>query len=193
MRPTLKTPPAADVVDLETFKAHLRLDGIAEDGLARTYLDAAVSRLDGWNGVLGRCLINQVWSFDLDGWYREQRLPFPDVSAVVVKYLDGEEAEQTLAASEYDVIEDAQGCVLVMRDGFAAHDLAPLHPRPVTIEVTAGFGETGDDVPAALRSAVMLLGGHLYHNRENVVTGTTATEMPFGVSVLIAPWRMVGI
>lgn len=42
----------------------------------------------------------------------------------------------------------------------------------------------------AVVSAVMLLGAHLYENREGVVTGTIATALPLSVQFLLAPYRV---
>lgn len=56
-------------------------------------------------------------------------------------------------------------------------------------------GSAGDDpivVNDAIRAAVLLLAGHLYRNREDVITGTIATKMPMGAHTLLWPHR-VGI
>lgn len=42
----------------------------------------------------------------------------------------------------------------------------------------------------AVTSAIMLLGAHLYENREGVVTGTIATALPLSVQFLLAPHRV---
>lgn len=45
-------------------------------------------------------------------------------------------------------------------------------------------------LPAALREAVLQLAAHLFANREAVLVGVSASEMPFGVIDLIRPWRV---
>ena len=57
----------------------------------------------------------------------------------------------------------------------------------VRVEFTAGYA--AGKCPPALKSAVLLMIGHLYANREAVVTGTIATSLPLGVEALCAPYR----
>jgi hypothetical protein len=52
--------------------------------------------------------------------------------------------------------------------------------------------EAGDHpmvVDDLIRSAVLLVAGHLYANREEVITGTIATRMPVGAEYLLMPHR----
>lgn len=44
----------------------------------------------------------------------------------------------------------------------------------------------------AIRAAILLLAGHLYRNREEVVTGQTVAQLPVGAHALLWPYR-VGI
>lgn len=45
-------------------------------------------------------------------------------------------------------------------------------------------------VNAAIEAACLLKLGHLFANREEVVTGTTATELPLASKSLLAPYRI---
>lgn len=40
-----------------------------------------------------------------------------------------------------------------------------------------------------VRAAMLFILGHLYANREDVITGTTATDIPMGSRSLLAPYR----
>ncbi|MCX0499734.1 head-tail connector protein [Erwinia billingiae] len=44
-----------------------------------------------------------------------------------------------------------------------------------------------------IRSAMLLLIGHWYSNREAVVIGQTATEVPFAVEALLQPHKIYGV
>lgn len=48
---------------------------------------------------------------------------------------------------------------------------------------------TYDPVPAPLQEAVAQLAAHFYENREAVVTGTIATELPWGVGSILDAYR----
>lgn len=77
------TPPAAPVVSLLDMKEHLRVLHDDEDILIQSLTDAAVSWLDGWDGVLGRCIMPQTWRIspaDLGAGFR-----LPDASEVVAE------------------------------------------------------------------------------------------------------------
>lgn len=81
MTPTRVTPPAGPVVSLADLKAHLRVVGDHDDAQITALEAACVAHLDGWRGVLGRCILPQQWQVSYPGagvW----PLPFPDVTAV---------------------------------------------------------------------------------------------------------------
>lgn len=44
-------------------------------------------------------------------------------------------------------------------------------------------------VNGAIRSAILLLCGHLYANREDVVTGASVSRIPMGARELLLPYR----
>lgn len=74
--------PTDDVVPLDDLKEHLRVSHDDEDLLIQGLADAATSWLDGWGGVLGRCIMPQTWRIapeDLAAGFR-----LPDASTVVV-------------------------------------------------------------------------------------------------------------
>lgn len=81
--PVRVTAPSAPVVVLSDLKAHLRVDGTDSDAMIEGLEKVAVAHLDGYRGILGRCIHSQEWSvtYDAAGTYR---LPLPDVSAIVV-------------------------------------------------------------------------------------------------------------
>lgn len=80
------TPPTAQVVTLQDMKEHLRVLHDDEDMLIQSLTDAAVSWMDGWDGVLGRCIMPQTWRIspaDLVAGFR-----LPDANDVVAE-IDG--------------------------------------------------------------------------------------------------------
>jgi uncharacterized phiE125 gp8 family phage protein len=61
----------------------------------------------------------------------------------------------------------------------------------VTVTYVAGYGPAGDDVPAAIRHAMLLLIGHWYEHRESVVVGGNPVQVPLAVQALLRPYRRV--
>jgi hypothetical protein len=59
--------------------------------------------------------------------------------------------------------------------------------------VTADIGYAAGEEPGALRQAVLWLCDHFYDNRNPVVIGTIANELPQGVQELLAPFRRMSV
>ena len=193
-RPIRTSAPSVKPVSLEEAKQHCRVDTNEDDTVITAFIEAAVTHLDGWSGVLGRCLINQGWRLSFTGWpaCRSIRLPFPDVSDATVKYFDVDNVERTVDASLFERVEDERGAVIEFRDGFASPAVFTDRAAAVTVEFIAGYGPAGGDVPQAIRTAISLMIAHWYNHREVAVEGQSS-EVPFGASLLIAPFRRIGI
>jgi len=192
-RPVLVTPPATPPVSWEEADAHLRLDGDAgQKPLVEALIVAATAHLDGWTGILGRCLVEQTWRQDFDCFSPCLRLPLGPVLAVgSVKWRNADGQESTVGSASYTLITDAGGRSRVrFKDSFAPPaDLDEV--AAVSVTYTAGYPTVGgvSTVPAAIKQAILLHIGHLYKNREAVNAGGAATELPLAYAALIAPYR----
>lgn len=197
LKPALVTPPAAPPVTLSEAKAHLRVEHSEDDTMITAMIAAAVSYLDGWTGILGRCLMPQAWRFDFARFPcdRTIRLGFPGMvsagdDAPVVTYLDSAGAEQTLVATAYHTVEDALGSVLRLASG-AAWPSTACHPAAVSVTATFGYPDAAA-VPPAIKAAILLVTGDLYRNRETTGVGSgTIGAIPMSTTVdnLLAPYR----
>ncbi|KRV76386.1 head-tail connector protein [Pseudomonas citronellolis] len=61
------------------------------------------------------------------------------------------------------------------------------------LDAAVAAGEAGDRplvINDSIRAACLLILGHLYGNREDVVIGTIATAIPQGSRVLMTPYRI---
>ncbi|MDP2358014.1 MAG: head-tail connector protein [Beijerinckiaceae bacterium] len=187
--PVLVTPPAAPPVSLEEAKAHLRVDHDEENALIEALIAAATAHLDGWTGILGRCLVTQTWRQDLREFPAGGtiRLPFPAPGSVSVTYYDAANAEQTLAPSAYHVLDDIRGGAIELA---ASASWPAVYDRPDAVSVTfnAGYG-AGNAVPAALKAAIKLMIGDLYMNRETVAKTGVSVPMSTAAHMLIASYR----
>jgi uncharacterized phiE125 gp8 family phage protein len=186
----LTSGPAEEPVSLAEAKAHLRIDGTAEDTLIGSLV--VTSRLH-IEAALGLALITQSWSHFIDVWPRgsELALPLRPVQAVTAVQLYGEnESVETLAPETYFLDGAASPARLVRRGGLA-------WPKPrriansIEIAFTAGFGSAGADVPAPIRQAILLLIAHWYEHREPVEVGAAHAPVPPMVSELLQPYRLV--
>jgi uncharacterized phiE125 gp8 family phage protein len=188
LRPVRMTGPSGALVTLADVRHHLQ-SPMEDDYLLQRCIDAATARLDGYTGILGRCLLSQDWALSFCDFDTTLRLPFPDVSAIVsVKYFDEAGAEQTVAGSEYQLYNDARGGFVWFRPEFSPPALAE-RPDAVTVRFTAGYGMAAD-VPANIRFAIEMMAGQLYDSGAGTESGATAAVPP-AVQNLIAPHRRV--
>lgn len=190
--PILVTPPAQRIVSLAEAKAHCRVDHAEDDGLLSAAILAAEAHLDGWAGVLGRCLVSQEWRQLWRGFPAGPLLPlpFPNVTTAAVTYVDPAGAEQTLSASAYHLITTPQAAALELADGLSWPDVA-ARPDAVRVTFTAGYDADPARVPAPIRSAALLIVGDLHRTREGQVSDRMKDNP--AVMMLLTPYRRVGI
>ena len=185
--PVRTVAPTETPITVGELKEHVRQTGDDENDTLSAMIDAATAYLDGYSGVLGRCLVTQTWAQSFDGFPDgdDLRLPFPDVAAVTVTYRDDADVLQTLSASSYRLAADALGSKVALDDD-ATWPTTAIRPDAVTVTMTAGYG-AASAVPAILKHAVKTLAAAMYEGREGQMTGSPAFDM------WIAPFRRAGM
>lgn len=184
--PVLTAPPARALVDVRTAREHLRLSSTDEDWLVSELIQAAYQYLDGWGGILGRCIEPQTWRTTSAG-FSSCDLPFPDVQDVVVKYLDPAGVEQTLATSAYRFGNDGSGAgaasaYVAFDPGFSFPAIADRSDA-VRIDGTYGF-PPGTNI-RGIKAAMLMLIAYWFDVRDG------SAAMPPAVCALLAPFRQV--
>ncbi|AZN72746.1 hypothetical protein D5400_16990 [Georhizobium profundi] len=199
--PVRISAPTEAPVTLDEVKAHLRVverddAGNAlqheDDALIQSYIDAAVSHLDGWSGVLGRCLVEQTWRADFAAFTQCMRLPLaPVLSIASVRYRLPDGTISTVAADNYALELQGGGSALVWFKSKFSRPSNLYERRPVSIEFVAGYG-VASNVPAALKHAIMMMVAHWYQHAE-AVGQVSFEELPFAVSALTSPFRRISL
>ncbi len=189
--PIRTVAPATYPVTAAEVKAQLQIDSgdTTWDTLIDNLIAAATSYLDGYSGILGRCIISQTWEARFGCFESEFELPFPDVSAVVVKYYDASDTLQTYSSSYYQLVQEACGSVVSVYLTSTWPAVTLNREDKVVITMTVGYSS----VPAAIKQAILLMVGHWFANRETVNVGNIVSELPFGATALLAPYRRVGV
>lgn len=214
-RPVLVTPPVIKPVSLAEVKAALDIGYTAKDDLINGLIAAATSYLDGWTGILGRCLCEQTWRQDFDDFRSCLRLPlFPVSSVSSIRYVDTSGVQQTIGGGSYTLREDALGAYVRFATDFS---FPPLNTEgaAVSIEYVAGYLDTPavdaveadpaadppveavaaaprlSNVPAAIKQAMLLMIRQWFDNPSAVNVGTIVSPMPFAVDALLAPYRRI--
>ncbi len=193
-------PPVDAVVSLDEAKAHMRVDHDDDDDYIESLVAVATATIDGPNGWLGRCLVEQTLEWRGQGFGPfDGRLPYPPVSEIEsVKYDDGAGTEQTVPDTDYRLVGQPNQPRLVLAYG-ASWPSARCQDESVRIRYTAGWpveteGEGEDAVttwtgPAPIKHAILMMVSELYENRE-VATDAPRTELPFAVTALLSTFRV---
>ncbi|WP_434774718.1 head-tail connector protein [Pseudomonas oryzihabitans] len=105
--------------------------------------------------------------------------------------LDAAQAEVPAAISStrirYEHAVAAADVVVDLNDRQGARDRAAQAFADARAEVE--MKARGVVINSAIQAACLLILGHLFANREDVVTGTISTEIPMGSRHLLAPFR----
>ncbi|MGQ3041108.1 MAG: head-tail connector protein [Brevundimonas sp.] len=185
--PVRTVAPAQTPVTLAEAKAHCRVDHSDEDSLITSLIGAAVAELDGWAGSLGRCLVTQTWAQDFDGFPLRLRLPLPAATIVSVTYVDTDGSAQTLAEDRYELRRDALGSFV---EPAFSYSWPAVRAQSASVTVTFTAGASAADVPASIKTAILLRVADLYQNREAV--GAELKPSPT-IRALLAPFTAAGL
>ena len=194
-------PPVIPVISLDEMKQHLRVDFSDDDALIEAITAAATEEVDGIAGI-GRALMEQTWDLYLDGFYPNGCLapitiPFPPLIEVEsVKYFDDDNAQQTLPTSGYEVV-GAGGhspAELRLADGESWPSVY-ARAEPVIVRFRAGYVQTSASpqsgvVPWKIIAAIKMIAGTLYAQRETLVIGQSAVEIPWAAEKLLKNFRV---
>ncbi len=158
------SPPPAAAVSLDAAKVFLRVDHEDEDALIADLIDVAARQIE------ARCGVSLIT--------RRQRLTKAASAAGV--YLT------RYPILSIDAVRDGENALPIDADLRARPVLVRTQSRgTLTVDFTAGYGETPADIPTPLRQGVMLLLAHLYEFR----VGNPPPGFPMMVDALIQPYR----
>ena len=184
----MTSAPALEPVTLSEVKAHLRIDGAADDALLQSLI--VTSRLH-IESALAIALITQSWRLFIDRWPTVQRitLPLRPVQAVVHVKLWQRDGASVLLPPTAFLLDGLGNPARLVADGLMPISEPEVPVNGIEIAFTAGFGAAPGDVPATIRHALLLLIAHWYEHREPVEIGAALNAVPVMVSDLLHPYR----
>lgn len=194
----LITAPTAEPIDLGALKQHLRVEHGEDDGLILTVAQAAREFCETYTR---RFFMSQVWERTLNYFPGAIGLPYPPLQEVVsVTFVDGEGVLQTWADDQYTVDVNGDFAKVYPAYGVVYPTSIRDQPGAIKVQFRVGYGDVPETVaapaaattPAAARQAIKLIVGDLYKNREESVTGSTITAIPFAARVLLSTLRVSG-
>lgn len=185
----LSVQPAQEPVDLDTAKAHLRIDGDDDDAMLMSLITAARMMAE---QITGRALITQTWLYKINEWPTGSLvLPKPPVQSVTsISYIDSAGDSQVWDSANYEVFLDDL-CPRV----------APVYggtwptPQPqidaITVTYVAGYGLTGLAVPEPINQAILLMIDRLYADEDcGSNNGGSTCNAPMA---LLSPYRWLSV
>jgi uncharacterized phiE125 gp8 family phage protein len=176
--------PTEPVVTLANVKSALVIETAYHDARLIDHIAAATAKLDGRDGIVGRCLMPQSWRFTMAGFpCGGIQLPLPPTRTVdSITYLDAAGAELTLAAASYRVVAGGySGAAIRLKQGFT-WPVTACEPDAVRIDFTAGY-DTGDPDLETFRQAIRLLVKYWFD-------GGPGNAVPDAVEQLISTHRL---
>lgn len=189
---SLVTGPTEQAISDAEMVAHARAAGQPADQY-QPYIYAAQGYVE---TICNRKLITQTWKWFLEDFPCGDRiaLPFGQLQSVThVKYTDSDGTQTTFSDSYWETSIACDPGVLALSYGQSWPSTTLRVLDPVEIQFVCGW-LTAPDVPAEIRSAILLVAAHLYANREAVVLGNQASveskALELGVSSLLANWRI---
>lgn len=137
-----------------------------------------------------------------DSFVWELGRPIINSTAVVLSYLaENGSTYTTFASTNYHVDTESEPGRVVLKSGVTWPNVSIETANSVRAEFQSGFSNNGSTfssgstsaVPQRAVQAVRLLLGNYYENRESVVTGTIATELPQSVQALLWGLRIPSV
>lgn len=208
------TEPANNPVTLTEAKAHLRIDGSAEDDLITSLINSATRWAEDYTD---RTFCHTQWTMRLDSFYgpigspvqfglkadgnniegRQGTVPNLDIelprppmvqagtaTAVTITYTPNAGAS-TATLSAAEYRVDRQATPGVARPLYGQS--WPSHlvdQNSTTVTWWAGYSNDGTSVPAPVKSAILMLVAHLWRNRE-MTAEAALSEVPMGTKALL--------
>jgi uncharacterized phiE125 gp8 family phage protein len=202
MTSSLKLVSGTDtlVVTLAEAKRHMRRTDTGEDDESiLTYLKAATSYVENWTGL---SLIDKTYDYFTDqfpaavnGFQQPLYLPrSPLLEVLSVTYRDSTLAEVGFTDYLADYGARPGRMYLVSSGSWPSTDFSP---NAVRVRFRAGFVDedgspalSDEAVPEDIKVAILMYAATMFECRENQVTGTIASKLPWAAEELLRQHRV---
>ena len=181
---TLSTTPLFTTAEAKGF---LKVDTTADDTLIDNLITAATESCQIYTN---QYFLNTVVEQYSDKWSEVYTLYKSPVSSIThIKYYDTNNVEQTYNPDNYILDDVSKPARIGLAVDATLPDLAD-RINAVHVKYTVGYGTASSDVPDGIKQAVLLTLGNWYENRQTVITGRTATELPLSSQYLLDQYKI---
>lgn len=162
-------------ITLELARQHLRLGSATyDDQIIAAKLDMAVAVAE---DLTGRIIREKKVRFDVsipsDAPIVRLIVPTTRIERLSVSH-------SSIPEADYTLLEDDYNPMLIMEPQYAG----------LCIVVTAIVGYNKDNIPPAIKAAILLILGTLYDNESDNLVGRSVSELSLTAEKLLLPWRV---
>jgi len=189
---TLITPPSEFPVTLDEVKLQLNITGNEDDALLTTLIGTATEFVEKY---LGRVLVTQTWglflsNFPIGNFISIAKRPLQSVTSVEYYPSDWNKSDPRLIFSNtnYLVTTATQG-----RDAgielFSDSSWPNTYNIRQAILITFVAGQEPEDIPVAIKQAIMMIVAYLYENRGDC----DCCNLPQEIYAILNQYRIIRI
>lgn len=165
-------------------KSWLRVTTSDDDTLIAAMVVAAYTWAENYCGIVIEPRTGQTQTYDAWGDYLEID-DYPVTSVASVQYVDGDGNTQTWSSSLY-VTDARSGKTRIYPAYGETFPTVRAKRHAITVTYACGYS----DYPKDMETAIKLIVGNFYEQRENFVAGMTITEIPLSAQMMLNPYRM---
>lgn len=171
---------SADPVTTSELKSHLRIDLDDEDTDLGYYITTARQIFEDKTKIQ---LGYRTMYLYVDYWQSFYWLPrHPLASVTSIAYLDTAGDSQTVSSSLYTVDTKHKPGLVTFKEAFTYPSLCEDCANRITVTYVAGYA-TSSLVPEQWKTAIKLLAGHFYNNRETAIE-KQLHNLPYGFETI---------
>jgi uncharacterized phiE125 gp8 family phage protein len=153
----IKTAPAAEPVPVSDVADFLRYSSAEQTDVIQSLMDSALMEVEKQSY---RRLVTQTWTITCDTWQEvTEVIKYGRLQSITsIKYLDEDEASQTVSTDDYRVAGTGgadKGHIIFYSDGDFDYP-STFEVEPITIEFICGYG-LACDVPEVFKMAIKML------------------------------------
>ena len=182
---TKATVPLFTTAEAKDF---LKVDTTADDTLIDNLIIAATESCQIYTNQYFIKTVVEQYGDTWAGIYTLYKSPVLEVEHI--KYYDTENSIQELSDTTYEVDNVSKPA----RIGLVGDDqtLPNIYNKlnAVVVNYNVGYGSAASDVPDGIKQAVLLTLGNWYENRQSVISGRTATELPLSSQYLLDQYKI---
>ena len=181
------TPATSNPITLTEAKTHLKVDTTADDTFITNLIKSATSSAQEYtNRFFIATTIQQVgdkWE-DISNLFKS-----PVASVTNIKYVNPSGSLQTLSTDVYFVDDVNKPARIGLKPNQSFPEIIN-RLNAVQVNYVVGLAAGADEVDEGIRQALLLTIGNWYQNRQAVVTGTIATELPMNAKFLLDQYKI---